>query len=58
MRHATGTRISSCWDRTGYGRLQRMVLGSVAGAVVASAPCSVGVRFCAKHLLHEDETAA
>lgn len=25
----------------GYGRLKRMVLGSVAGAVVASAPCSV-----------------
>jgi nucleotide-binding universal stress UspA family protein len=27
----------------GYGRLKRMVLGSVAGAVVASAPCSVHV---------------
>jgi nucleotide-binding universal stress UspA family protein len=27
----------------GYGRLRRMVLGSVAGAVVANAPCSVQV---------------
>jgi nucleotide-binding universal stress UspA family protein len=27
----------------GYGRLRRMVLGSVAGAVVANAPCSVHV---------------
>jgi nucleotide-binding universal stress UspA family protein len=27
----------------GYGRLKRMVLGSVAGAVVANAPCSVHV---------------
>jgi nucleotide-binding universal stress UspA family protein len=27
----------------GYGRLKRMVLGSVAGAVVADAPCSVHV---------------
>ena len=27
----------------GYGRLKRMVLGSVAGAVVARAPCSVHV---------------
>ena len=27
----------------GYGRLKRMVLGSVAGAVVASAACSVHV---------------
>jgi nucleotide-binding universal stress UspA family protein len=27
----------------GYGRLKRMMLGSVAGAVVANAPCSVHV---------------
>lgn len=27
----------------GYGRFRRMVLGSVAGAVVANAPCSVQV---------------
>lgn len=27
----------------GYGRLRRMMLGSVAGAVVANAPCSVQV---------------
>ena len=27
----------------GYGRLKRMVVGSVAGAVVANAPCSVHV---------------
>jgi nucleotide-binding universal stress UspA family protein len=27
----------------GYGRFRRMVLGSVAGAVVANAPCSVHV---------------
>lgn len=27
----------------GYGRFKRMVLGSVAGAVVANAPCSVHV---------------
>ena len=33
----------------GYGRLRRTVLGSVAGAVVAKAPCSVQV-VRAKHL--------
>ena len=27
----------------GYGRFRRMMLGSVAGAVVANAPCSVQV---------------
>jgi nucleotide-binding universal stress UspA family protein len=41
----------------GYGRFRRMVLGSVAGAVVASAPCSVQV-VRAKHLQHESESAA
>jgi nucleotide-binding universal stress UspA family protein len=41
----------------GYGRLRRTVLGSVAGAVVAKAPCSVQV-VRAKHLLHETESAA
>jgi nucleotide-binding universal stress UspA family protein len=41
----------------GYGRVQRMVLGSVAGAVVAKAPCSVLV-VRAKHLLHNTESAA
>ena len=35
----------------GYGRLKRMLLGSVAGAVVANAPCSVQV-VRAKELLH------
>jgi universal stress protein family protein len=35
----------------GYGRVRRMVLGSVAGAVVAKAPCSVQV-VRAKHLIH------
>jgi nucleotide-binding universal stress UspA family protein len=34
----------------GYGRMRRVVLGSVAGAVVAKAPCSVQV-VRAKHLL-------
>ena len=38
----------------GYGRLKRMVLGSVAGAVVASAPCSVHVA----RERHEVERAA
>ena len=41
----------------GYGRVRRMVLGSVAGAVVAEAPCSVQV-VRAKHLLHNSESAA
>lgn len=41
----------------GYGRVRRMVLGSVAGAVVAKAPCSVQV-VRAKHLLHNSESAA
>jgi nucleotide-binding universal stress UspA family protein len=41
----------------GYGRLRRTVLGSVAGAVVAKAPCSVQV-VRAKHLLHTIESAA
>ena len=40
----------------GYGRFRRMVLGSVAGAVVAGAPCSVQV-VRAKHLLHETAEA-
>ena len=41
----------------GHGRLKRMVLGSVAGAVAAHAPCSVqNVR--AKHLLHHTASAA
>ena len=39
----------------GYGRFQRMLLGSVAGAVVANAPCSVQV-VRAKHLVHETDT--
>ena len=38
----------------GYGRLKRMVLGSVAGAVVASAPCSVHVA----RVKHDVEHAA
>jgi nucleotide-binding universal stress UspA family protein len=37
----------------GYGRLQRMLLGSVAGAVVANAPCSVQV-VRAKRLFHTE----
>jgi nucleotide-binding universal stress UspA family protein len=41
----------------GYGRLRRTVLGSVAGAVAAKAPCSVQV-VRAKHLLHTTESAA
>jgi nucleotide-binding universal stress UspA family protein len=41
----------------GQGRVRRMVLGSVASAVVAKAPCSVQV-FRAKHLLHNTESAA
>jgi nucleotide-binding universal stress UspA family protein len=41
----------------GYGRMRRMVLGSVASAVVAKAPCSVQV-VRAKHLLHNAESAA
>jgi nucleotide-binding universal stress UspA family protein len=41
----------------GYGRVRRVVLGSVAGAVVAKAPCSVQV-VRAKHLLDHAESAA
>ena len=41
----------------GHGRFRRMMLGSVAGAVVANAPCSVQV-VRATHLLHETESAA
>jgi nucleotide-binding universal stress UspA family protein len=41
----------------GYGRVQRVVLGSVAGAVVAKAPCSVQI-VRAKHLFTEAESAA
>jgi nucleotide-binding universal stress UspA family protein len=41
----------------GYGRARRVVLGSVASAVVAKAPCSVQV-VRAKHLLHDTESAA
>ena len=37
----------------GYGRFRRMILGSVAGAVVANARCSVQV-VRAKHLLHDE----
>ena len=40
----------------GYGRVRRMVLGSVASAVVATAPCSVLV-VRAKHLLRNSESA-
>ena len=39
----------------GYGRLKRMVLGSVAGAVVANAPCSVHV---AREKLDAEHAAA
>jgi nucleotide-binding universal stress UspA family protein len=39
----------------GYGRLKRMVLGSVAAAVVANAPCSVEV-VRPKHLLQQTES--
>jgi nucleotide-binding universal stress UspA family protein len=41
----------------GYGRVRRMVLGSVAGAVVATAPCSVQV-VRSKQLLDSREAAA
>jgi nucleotide-binding universal stress UspA family protein len=41
----------------GHGRLRRVMLGSVAGAVVANAPCSVEV-VRATHLLRETESAA
>jgi nucleotide-binding universal stress UspA family protein len=41
----------------GYGRFRRMILGSVAGAVVANARCSVQV-VRAKHLLRDAESAA
>lgn len=41
----------------GYGRVRRVLLGSVAGDVVAKAPCSVQV-VRAKHLLHDAESAA
>ena len=41
----------------GYGRVRRMVLGSVASAVVAKAPCSVQV-VRSKHPLHDTQTAA
>ena len=41
----------------GYGRMRRVVLGSVAGSVVAKAPCSVQV-VRAKHLLENAESAA
>jgi nucleotide-binding universal stress UspA family protein len=41
----------------GYGRLRRMVLGSVAGAVVANAPCSVQV-VRDRHAIDKAETAA
>jgi nucleotide-binding universal stress UspA family protein len=41
----------------GYGRMRRVVLGSVAGAVVAKAPCSVQV-VRAKHLLEHAASVA
>jgi nucleotide-binding universal stress UspA family protein len=41
----------------GYGKLRRMVLGSVAGAVVANAPCSVQV-VRDRHAFDNTETAA
>jgi nucleotide-binding universal stress UspA family protein len=41
----------------GYGRVRRLILGSVASAVVAEAPCSVQV-VRAKHLLHNGKPAA
>ena len=41
----------------GYGRVKRLVLGSVAAAVVASAPCSVQV-VRAKHAVEAAEPAA
>ena len=41
----------------GHGRLKRMVLGSVAGAVAANAPGSVQI-VRANHLLHHPASAA
>jgi nucleotide-binding universal stress UspA family protein len=41
----------------GYGRVRRVLLGSVASAVVAEAPCSVQV-VRAKHLQDNAESAA
>jgi nucleotide-binding universal stress UspA family protein len=41
----------------GHGRIGRVVLGSVAGAVVANAPCSVQV-VRARHLLETAEAVA
>jgi nucleotide-binding universal stress UspA family protein len=41
----------------GYGRIRRMLLGSVAGAVVANAPCSVEVVRTA-HIGDATESAA
>jgi nucleotide-binding universal stress UspA family protein len=41
----------------GYGRVGRAVLGSVAGSVVARAPCSVQV-VRAKHLIDRAESVA
>ena len=41
----------------GYGRMKRLVIGSVAAAVVASAPCSVQV-VRAKHAVEAAEPAA
>jgi nucleotide-binding universal stress UspA family protein len=40
----------------GYGRLRRLVLGSVAGAVVANAPCSVQV-VRDKHAFEDSDAA-
>ena len=41
----------------GYGRVRRVLLGSVAAAVVATAPCSVQV-VRARHLIDDAESAA
>jgi len=41
----------------GYGRVRRVLLGSVASAVVVEAPCSVQVAR-AKHLQDNAESAA
>ena len=41
----------------GYGRFRRMILGSVAGAVVANAGCSVQV-VRAMHLVRDTKSAA
>ena len=41
----------------GYGRVKRLVLGSVAAGVVASAPCSVQV-VRSKHAIQVTEPAA